>query len=464
MIIKTLRTKVLLYFIFASAIVISIYGIITYNMIRANLETEMESRLITAGEIIAQSVIPDEMKYLKLKGTLYDNYRGKLKKLKDITEVRDILIIGPDRKIMLSTLEADEKFFLNLDHYEIEKAFKGGKASSPLYKGAENLYYKTGYVPVENKEKVKYVVAVEASVAYIRYLNQYKNTLAAIGLISFIIAAGLSILLSRGITGKLEALRKKAEQIAMRNFKENIVVGGEEEISVLADTLDSMKKELEEYIQNKEKMATVGEFSAGVAHEIRNSLGSISGYAELIREKTAEKKVKEYSENIVKNCHKMSEFLNNFLAYTKEFTPDLQEEEVSKMLDSIVEELPDEVKGVITRHYDQNGAKIRADFYLLKKVIYNIIMNSWQALDKPRGIVELYVARDGQKTVITIKDNGKGMDSNTKAKMFQPFFTGKKDGTGLGLAISYRIIKEIHKGEITVESEPGKGTEVKVIL
>ena len=464
MIIKTLRTKVLLYFIFASAIVISIYGIITYNMIRTNLETEMESRLTTAGEIISQSVVSGDLKYLKLKGKIYDSYRDKLRKLRDITEVRDILIIGPDRSIILSTLESNEKFFLNLDHFEIEKAFEGENSSSQLYMGAENLYYKTGYVPVDAQGEVQYVVAVEASVEYIRYLNQYGNTLGVIGLVSFAIAAALSILLSRGITSRLEALKIKAEQIAKRNFRENTEVGGEEEITVLADTLDSMKKELEDYIQNREKMASVGEFSAGVAHEIRNSLGAISGYAELIREKTEDAKLKKYSEDIVRNCHKMSEFLNNFLAYTKEFTPDMQEEEVSKMLDGVVEEMPKAAGPAIIKHYEQHGARIKADFYLLKKAFYNIIINSWQALDKPQGAVELYIVRDGAKTVIIVKDNGRGMDKNMKEKIFQPFFTGRKEGTGLGLAIAYRIIKEIHKGEITVESEPGVGTEIKIML
>lgn len=464
MLIKTLRTKVLLYFIFASAVVISIYGFITYNMIRTNLEAEMENRLTTAGEIIAQSVVPSDMKFLKLKGKLYDEYRVKLRKLKDITEVRDILIIGPDRKIILSTLESTEKFFLNLDKFEIEKAFEGENSSSQLYTGAENISYKTGYVPVESEGEAQYVVAVEASVEYIRYLNEYGNTLAVIGLVSFAIAAALAILLSRGITRRLESLKKKAEQIAKRNFREDIEVGGEEEISVLADTLNSMKKELEDYIVNREKMATVGEFSAGVAHEIRNSLGAVSGYAELIREKTGEEKVKKYSEDIVKNCRKMSEFLNNFLAYTKEFTPDMQEEELSKMLDGVVEELPKDSRAAVVKHYEPHGAKVKADFYLLKKALYNIIINSWQALDKPQGSVDLYVVKDGKKNIIIVKDNGKGMDSAMKEKIFQPFFTGRKEGTGLGLAIAYRIIKEIHKGAITVESEPGKGTEVKIIL
>jgi signal transduction histidine kinase len=225
-----------------------------------------------------------------------------------------------------------------------------------------------------------------------------------------------------------------------------------------------MKKELEDYILNREKMATVGEFSAGVAHEIRNSLGAVSGYAELIREKSTDEKVKKFADDIVKNCQKMSEFLNNFLAYTKEFTPDMQEEEISRVLDGVVEELPKQARPAMVKHYEQYGMKVKADLYLLKKALYNIIINAWQALDKPQGTVDLYVAHDAQKTVIIVKDTGKGMDPAMKAKIFQPFFTGRKEGTGLGLAIAYRIIKEIHKGEITVESEAGKGTEVKIIL
>jgi signal transduction histidine kinase len=465
MILNTIRNKVLLYFIAASAVVIGIYGYITYNLIKSNLETEMGNRLITAGEIIAEAVNPKDIPLLKLKGKIYDGYREKLSRLRDITEVRDILVIDESRSIILSTLDEKEKFFLNLDRYEIEKAFEGEVSSSPLYKGSENKFYKTGYVPLGNEnDDVTAVIGVEASAEYTGYIEQYSQFLILIGLLSFAIALGLSLMISRGITRNIGKLKDKAEQIAKRNFSENIQVSGEEEINVLGRTLESMKKELEEYIDNREKMATVGEFSAGVAHEIRNSLGALSGYAELIREKTTDEKIKKYSGDIVKNSMKMSEFLNNFLAYTKEFTPEMHEATLSKIADDVYDEMPQAARQAVRKNYSEGAGPVKVDTYLVKKALYNIIMNAYQALDKPGGTVEVTIVKEGAGTAVIVKDNGRGIPPDKKEKIFQPFYTGRKEGTGLGLAISYRIIKEIHGGEITVESEQGKGTEVKIIL
>ncbi len=464
MVLNTIRNKVLLYFLFASAIVIGIYGFITYNLIRNNLEAEMENRLTTAGEIIADAVNPKDIPLLKLKGKIFETYRDKLTKLREITEVRDILIIDENRNILLSTLNENEKFFLNLDRFEIKKAFEGEAASSPLYKGAEGLYFKTGYVPLDSGGEVPAVVAVEASAEYIGYIKQYRQFLAIIGLVSFAIAIILSLMISGGISGKIDALKRKAEQIAKRNFGEDIKVTGEEEIRLLAGTLDSMKNELKDYIENREKMATVGEFSAGVAHEIRNSLGALSGYAELIREKTPDEKIKKYADDIVRNALKMSEFLNNFLAYTKEFTPDLQETHLSKIADDTIGELPEKARQAVKKSYGPSAGIIKADAYLMKKAFYNIIINAWQALDKPDGYVEVNILKDKGKNIVIIKDNGRGIPAGVKEKIFQPFFTGRKEGTGLGLAIAYRIIKEIHGGDITVESAEGQGTEIKIIL
>ena len=160
----------------------------------------------------------------------------------------------------------------------------------------------------------------------------------------------------------------------------------------------------------------------------------------------------------------MSEFLNNFLAYTKEFTPEMHEERVSKIADEVINELPPAARAVIVKKYEEIALQVKVDTYLIKKALYNVIINAWQSLDKADGKVEISISSDMNRNVITVKDNGKGMEESIKAKIFQPFYTGRKEGTGLGLAISYRIIKEIHGGDIIVESTAGKGTEVKILL
>ena len=460
--IRTIRSKVVIYFLAASALVIGLYGVMTYGLLRGNLEAEMENRLTTAGEIIAQEINPPDMKYLELKGKIYLSYREKLRKIRDITGVRDIFIIGPGRRVILSSLDENEKFYINLDRYEIEKAFGGKTSSSKLYPGEGGMYYKTGYVPLAENGKTKCVIGVDASAGYTKYLAEYRRTLGIMGIISLALALLMSMLITGGIAARINLLKKKAGEIAKRNFSENITVEGEEEISLLAATLDSMKKELENYIGEREKMATVGEFSAGVAHEIRNSLGAVSGYAELIMEKSADEKVKKFAADIVSNCMKMGEFLNNFLAYTKEFTPELVTIKTAELISAAVAELPAEVRAAIVDKYSVSDAETVCDVYLMKKALYNKIITGFLALKDKAGRVEIFLSREGGKSVIIIKDNGAGMAPDVLSRIFQPFVTGRKEGTGLGLAIVYRIVKEIHRGEIYVTSEPGKGTQFAV--
>jgi signal transduction histidine kinase len=91
-------------------------------------------------------------------------------------------------------------------------------------------------------------------------------------------------------------------------------------------------------------------------------------------------------------------------------------------------------------------------------------MNAFQSLDKTEKHITITTVKDEDKVRIIIKDNGKGIPAAIKAKIFQPFITGRKEGTGLGLAISYRIIREIHRGDIRIESVEGQGTEVNIVL
>jgi signal transduction histidine kinase len=479
MLIKTLRSKVLVYFVLTAAAITGVFGIFIYFMIMQDLDREMESRLFVAGNLIKETINPQDLKYFELKGKIYGDYRKKLSDLKDTAEINNIIVINKGRKVILSLAPEGGDFFINLDSFEISKALKGVPASSPLYRGAMGKYYKTGYLPVQNNGLTEAVIGVEAGVLYLQYINHYRFSIFLAGIIILVVAFIVSLFITSGITGSIRRLKLKAEAIARRDFNEKTEVGGEEEIKALAGTLDNMKKELKEYIENREKMATVGEFSAGVAHEIRNSLGSLSGYAELILEKTKDEKVREYAADIVKNAMKMSGFLNNFLAYTKEFTPDMQAVKVSKVVDDAVADLPGAVRAVIKRDYNDFDAEIPVDAFLIKKALYNIIINAYQALDKAEKRIEIGVSKsesEGEKNSeskseskknrvqITIKDNGKGMPENIKSKIFQPFFTGRKEGTGLGLAISYRIIKEIHGGEIIINSIEGEGTEVVIEL
>jgi len=190
----------------------------------------------------------------------------------------------------------------------------------------------------------------------------------------------------------------------------------------------------------------------------------VSGYAELIKEGTSSPKITKKAADIVKNTMKMSEFLNNFLDYTKEFTPEFQEIELSSFLDEFLEEFSGDVAEAIEKDYEGKNGIIKADTYLIKKVLYNIIINAYQSINKKKKVIKVGLEKAGGGTAVIIEDNGSGIDTKFKDKIFQPFFTGKKDGTGLGLAMAYKIVKEIHRGDIMVESEKGRGTRFIITL
>jgi signal transduction histidine kinase len=432
-------------------------------MILQDLNREMEGRLLMAARLIEGGINTTDLKYLELKGKIYSDYMSRLSALKEKAGVNNIMIIGSDRKILLSLAPEGGDFYLNLDSYEIGKALNGSQVSSPLYRGALGRYYKTGYVPLGGA-----ALAVEASALYMEYINHYRVSLLIVSLVILALSLLMSFFITSGITRSIRRLKEKAEAIARREFDKGIKVGGEEEIRVLAYTLEGMEKELQEYIKDREKMASVGEFSAGVAHEIRNSLASLSGYAELIREKAKDEKVRKYADDITKNAMKMSSFLNNFLDYTKEFRPEMQEADVSAVIEETVAELPQEARDCVNVVSDPGGIQASIDIYLLKKALYNILMNAYQACDKKEKLITVTAVRhkgDGSHMAkISVKDNGKGMPDEMKSKIFHPFFTGRKEGTGLGLAISYKIIKEIHKGGIKVDSVEGQWTEVSIII
>lgn len=463
MIIKTLRAKIFIYFILTAAAITASFGVFTYFMIMQDLNREMESRLFMAGNLIKDSINPADIKYMELKGKIYSDYLQKFAALREKAGLNNIIIINKDKKVAVSLAPEGGDFYLNLDSFEIDKALKGETVSSPLYRGALDKYYKTGYLPLPDA-----VLAVEASVLYMQYIKHYRISLGIAGLVILVLAFVVSFFITSGITRSIRRLKLKAEAIARREFNKDIKVGGEEEIRALAYTLESMEKELQSYIEDREKMATVGEFSAGVAHEIRNSLASLSGYAELIREKTKDEKIQKYATDITRNAMKMSAFLNNFLDYTKEFKPEMQEAEIGSLIEEAILELPADARACVSFIGNTGGITRCLDVYLLKKALYNIIINAYQACDKKEKQITITLLKDKvedkDKVRINIKDNGKGMSAEMKTKIFHPFYTGRKEGTGLGLAISYRIIKEIHKGGILIESKEGEGTEVSIII
>jgi|UniRef100_A0A7C3WMP6 signal transduction histidine kinase len=225
---------------------------------------------------------------------------------------------------------------------------------------------------------------------------------------------------------------------------------------------------LEAQLNQAERLAALGEMTAGVAHEIRNPLGIISSTAELLRERLARYEPQNrLAQIIVEEANRLNEKVTEFLDFARPRTPNLQNCDLEKVLERSLELLQPEIDRLhiaVERHYQSNGQPQLADPDMLHQAFLNILLNALQAMPNGGRLkVSLGPGARGGGSRVRIEDSGEGIDPETMKKVFNPFFTTKEKGSGLGLPIVKSII-ESHQGAIRIESQPGQGTAVTIDL
>lgn len=227
----------------------------------------------------------------------------------------------------------------------------------------------------------------------------------------------------------------------------------------ITDKLQAEKNHLD-----TEKLKSMGEIAASVAHEVRNPLTSIFGFIQLMQNDLTNPYT-SYTDIISCELKRIDLIVGEFLVLSK---PSLQittefyiEETIQNVIDMFT---PSANKSSISINFHQSTERraVSGNEYALKQVFINLIKNSIEAHSKS-GLIRIESDYQNDKIVITISDNGVGMDSETLHNLFEPFYTTKTDGTGLGMMISKKIIVD-HKGTISVSSRKKVGTEVVLTL
>ncbi|MBC6532192.1 two-component system sensor histidine kinase AtoS [Citrobacter amalonaticus] len=226
------------------------------------------------------------------------------------------------------------------------------------------------------------------------------------------------------------------------------------------------RKETQRRLAQTERLATLGELMAGVAHEVRNPLTAIRGYVQIIRQQTSLPVHQEYLSVVLKEIDSINKVIQQLL----DFSRPRQSQWQQVLLNSLIEETlilvqTSGVQARITFNFEQNTGlpAIVADRELLKQVILNLLINAVQAINA-RGEIRIRTWQySATQQAVAIEDNGGGIDIALQKKIFDPFFTTKASGTGLGLALSQRIINA-HQGDIHVASMPGCGATFTLIL
>jgi signal transduction histidine kinase len=230
----------------------------------------------------------------------------------------------------------------------------------------------------------------------------------------------------------------------------------------LADANENLQK-AEAEVRRSERLAALGQLTAGLAHELRNPMGTMKTSAEMLAKSVPPDNAiaQEMAGYIQEEVDRTNSLITRFLDFARPQHLKMTRGDLTAMLDRAIAQFDrdkSETAPSITvmKNYAPDIPPITFDAELMERVIYNLVMNAAQA-SPPGGVVTVKTRRVEDTVEISVIDRGSGIDPKNRESIFNPFFTTKSAGVGLGLAIVSKIVDE-HGGQITVESAPGEGS------
>ncbi|HNY65798.1 MAG TPA: ATP-binding protein [Deltaproteobacteria bacterium] len=222
---------------------------------------------------------------------------------------------------------------------------------------------------------------------------------------------------------------------------------------------------LQQELLKMDRLASVGELTSGIAHEIRNPLAGIKTTAQALKAEIPENDHRtDYVTRIIMEIDRLNKLLLSFFDFAKPKELALRPCNLKKIVEDSVFTVQDEARKnhvQVMEFYPPEGLKIKADPGVVQQVLMNVFINALQAMPSG-GRMEVHLVDDGAYARIEVRDTGKGIPEDIRSRIFDPFFTTKPKGIGLGLSISYRLIK-MHSGTISFVSNPA-GTTFTISL
>lgn len=224
---------------------------------------------------------------------------------------------------------------------------------------------------------------------------------------------------------------------------------------------------LQRQMRLKESLAALGEMSAGIAHEFKNALATIQGYAQMIRSETNPDEIRDSAERILRETRALSHVVMEFLRFARPLEIEMGEVELGPLVEQVVSEAREAVPGVSIEAEGEFG-EVAGDAGLLRQALLNLVRNAAEAVaGREDGRVVLrgtHITQAGQTLqAVSVADNGPGIADKDLSKIFLPFYTTKAQGTGLGLAVVQKIVVQ-HGGTVEARNRPGRGAEFLLTL
>jgi signal transduction histidine kinase len=230
-------------------------------------------------------------------------------------------------------------------------------------------------------------------------------------------------------------------------------------------------RRLEQIAARTDRMKELGQMAAIVAHEIRNPLGGIKGFASLlVRDLQDRPPLQEMARSIVEGTDNLNRLVSDILNYSRPLQLQLEEIDLRALAQEVLQHVAMDNsfdKRIAFTVEEGSPLKLAVDSYLIKSVLLNLILNAAQAMvdgsSSQGGSIQIAIAKNNEEAQLEVHDTGSGIPPENIEKIFSPFFTTKSTGFGFGLAEVHRIV-EAHEGTIEVHSEVGKGSQFIIKL
>ncbi len=306
-----------------------------------------------------------------------------------------------------------------------------------------------------------------------------KTALLSIALIIVFMAIALSIITSRLVTKPIEEISNTMRRVEGGDLKARLITGRQDEIGRLAASLNSMLHELnktrhelqlchEQDMQKVEKMATVGELAAAIAHDIKNPLAGISGAIQVFAEDFSEDDPRRaIVTEILSEIERLDRSVKDLLNYARPPEPNFIKTPILPIIERVYRLISAHAKKqdvAIQINTPRDLRELYVDPEQIQQVFLNIMLNALQSMPKGGKLtVNTSLLEDADMVEISFADTGHGIPEHNLRNIFKPFFTTKHTGTGLGMAIAKNTIEK-HGGKILVDSRLGAGSTFRILL
>ena len=350
-----------------------------------------------------------------------------------------------------------------------------------------NYFYTGGQLPSLKGDRSLGYLLFSSYDQQIHWLQTTQQLLLATIIILIFIGAAFVLFFINRATAPLRQLHAAAEAVGRGDFSARVNIHSKDEFgelghafnqmtenielsqSKLKQTVETLKTTQAQLIQS-EKLSAVGEFVAGVAHELNNPLAAVMGFSEMLKNADVGEKHSRHLNLIFKSAERCQKIVQSLLSFARRSAPERKPVGVNKLIEDVLEMIAYPLRTSNVKVVTQFAHKlpvVLADGHQVQQVVLNVINNARQALEgyTEAACITLTTNHDANFVRIVIQDNGPGIQPENLKRIFDPFFTTKEvgKGTGLGLSLCYGMIRE-HGGNILVTSQLGTGTTFTIEL